>query len=91
MKKPPPPKFPDWLMTRNQWMEMYQNHPMALAEELLAVFKPLENDNDVAVHNFIAHKITKLCRNEPLMLRNVARAIIATASHSGDPTDGKDQ
>lgn len=86
MKAPPPiEKRPDWLMSRNTWLQVYQTHPMALATHLAVVMGPIENEQDRAVHNFIMEQIGALCPNQSLMLRNVARAIIKTAVHTGGP------
>lgn len=76
---------PDWLMSRNDMLKKYQTFPGDLAEELDYIFGTAGGDKDVAVHNYISGKISRLCPDRNRLLKNVAQAIINTAIHEGAP------
>ena len=81
----------DPIITRNKALEMYAAFPEALEAEVARLLRPLASDEDRVKHNAALSRFITLFETEEserLLWTNVARAIIATAQHSGERSDG---
>jgi hypothetical protein len=77
-------KRPKLLATRNQRLGANQKCIELLIEDLNLIFSPKRTSKehalyDIGIHNLLVSRLTILCPNIRIMLKNVAKAILRSA------------
>ena len=76
-------------MTQAELVAMYAAHPRALEEQVAQVLAILKDDEMRIMHNVAVGHIARLIRTQEaqrVLLTNLARAILETATYERPPT-----